>query len=66
MSAFLITLLLFTLICSLILLGFRCEEHDNPADFVLDVITSCEKKEEKSADDKGMYVAVVNNWAVVI
>ena len=23
--------------------GFHCEEHDNPADFFLDVVTSCEK-----------------------
>jgi ATP-binding cassette subfamily G (WHITE) protein 2 len=25
-------------------LGFICEEHDNPADFILDVINECEKQ----------------------
>jgi hypothetical protein len=24
-------------------LGFRCGEHENPADFILDVLTTCEK-----------------------
>ena len=23
--------------------GFRCGEHENPADFILDVLTTCEK-----------------------
>ena len=25
-----------------VLTGFICEEHDNPADFFLDVVTHCE------------------------
>ena len=32
--------------------GFQCEEHDNPADFFLDVVTSCETPE--IAADSGM------------
>ena len=24
--------------------GYECEEHDNPADFFLDVVTRCEKQ----------------------
>lgn len=23
--------------------GFRCSEHENPADFILDVLTACER-----------------------
>ena len=30
--------------------GFCCEEHDNPADFFLDVVTSCERKGSSEGD----------------
>ena len=30
--------------------GFQCEEHDNPADFFLDVITSCERPPSAKGD----------------
>ena len=28
--------------------GFVCEEHDNPADFFLDVVTQCEDENTNS------------------
>ena len=28
--------------------GFQCEEHDNPADFFLDVVTQCENENNKT------------------
>ena len=30
--------------------GFHCEEHDNPADFFLDVVTSCERAGNNEGD----------------
>ena len=30
--------------------GFQCEEHDNPADFFLDVVTTCEKSGNNDND----------------
>ena len=34
----------------MIFAGFHCEEHDNPADFFLDVITACERMENNEGD----------------
>ena len=58
-------------------LGFHCEEHDNPADFFLDVITSCEKVGGNNEVDSGFQgrsmdtnlvydcIVIVHNIAVV-
>ena len=43
----------------LIFAGFHCEEHDNPADFFLDVITSCERT-ENNEDDSGFQGRVID------
>ena len=33
--------------------GFRCEEHDNPADYFLDVITHCESQSVTVIENTG-------------
>ncbi|XP_019854880.1 PREDICTED: ATP-binding cassette sub-family G member 2-like [Amphimedon queenslandica] len=33
-------------------LGYACEEHDNPADFLLDVINRCEREMKKQSNTK--------------
>ena len=38
------------------LLGYTCEEHDNPADFLLDVINHCEKHMKKQSNTKSKRV----------
>lgn len=45
--------------------GYTCDQHDNPADFLLDVLTSCEKSDprEEVKLDVGEFFAQTHTHA---